>query len=84
MKGRCLLNAGRHDGASEANGKEEDQEEREVAAAVAAKLADMQRPPPWIDVTTALRFMTEDGRLVLHHVRALIIAADIATYVFIS
>lgn len=37
-------------------------------AAVAARLGAMDRPPPWIDVTTALRFMTEDSRIALHKV----------------
>ncbi len=31
-------------------------------------LSLLPRPPPWVDVTTALRFMTEDGRIILHQV----------------
>ena len=42
-----------------------------MEAAVAARLGNMERPPPWIDVTTALRFMVEDGRILLHPVRLL-------------
>ncbi|BDA50839.1 DnaJ homolog subfamily C member 11 [Coccomyxa sp. Obi] len=44
------------------------EDEAAVDAAVAAQLGSMERPPPWIDVTIALRFMTEDSRIVLHKV----------------
>jgi hypothetical protein len=46
-------------------------EDAAVEAAVASSLNSMERPPPWIDVTTALRFMVEDGRIALHPVRLL-------------
>lgn len=42
-----------------------------MEAAVAARLCAVHRPPPWIDVTIALRFMVEDGRIILHKVRLL-------------
>ena len=45
------------------------EEDAAVEAAVASRLNSMERPPPWIDVTTALRFMVEDSRIVLHPVR---------------
>lgn len=38
-------------------------------AAVASRLGSVERPPPWIDVTTALRFMVDDSRIVMHPVR---------------
>lgn len=38
-------------------------------AAVAARLGSLDRPAPWINVTTALRFMADDGHIVLHPVR---------------
>lgn len=48
------------------------EEEAAVEVAVAARLGALGRPPPWIDVTTALRFLTEDGRIVVHKVRSLL------------
>lgn len=44
------------------------QERAAVDAAVAAQAGTRERPPPWLDVTTALQFMTEDGHLVFHAV----------------
>lgn len=46
------------------------EDEAVVDAAVAARLGAMDRPPPWIDVTIALRFMAEDSRIVLHKVQS--------------
>ena len=40
------------------------QERAAVDAAVAARTGTRERPPPWLDVTSALQFMAEDGRLV--------------------
>ena len=37
-------------------------------AAVAARSGSQEQPPPWLDVTMALQFMTDDGRLVFHAV----------------
>ncbi|KAK9907695.1 hypothetical protein WJX75_008271 [Coccomyxa subellipsoidea] len=44
------------------------EEDAAVEAAVAARLGAAHRPPPWIDVTIALRFMVEDSRVILHKV----------------
>ena len=46
-----------------------DEDEAAVDAAVAARLTTTNQPP-WIDVTIALRFMAEDGRIVLHKVQS--------------
>lgn len=43
-------------------------EQADVDAAVAARSGNMERPPPWLDVTTALQFMADDGRLLFHEV----------------
>ncbi len=40
-------------------------------AALAARLGRLERPPPWVEVTTALRFMVDDGRALLHPARPL-------------
>ena len=47
------------------------QDRAAVDAAVAAQAGTQERPPPWLDVTTALQFMTEDGNLVFHAVSVL-------------
>ena len=44
------------------------EEDAAVEAAVAARLSAVHRPPPWMDVTIALRFMVEDSRVILHKV----------------
>ena len=56
-----------------ADGDEEDAaedptEQQAVDAAVAARSGSQEQPPPWLDVTIALQFMTDDGRLVFHAV----------------
>ena len=58
-----------------ADGDEEDSaedptEQQAVDAAVAARSGSQEQPPPWLEVTTALQFMTDDGRLVFHAVRS--------------
>lgn len=56
---------------AEEDSKAADPQEREaVEAAVAAQAGSRERPPPWIDVTTALQFMADDGSLVFHAVSA--------------
>ncbi|CAK0784705.1 hypothetical protein CVIRNUC_007909 [Coccomyxa viridis] len=55
------------------DGDEEDSaedpiEQQAVDAAVAARSGSQEQPPPWLEVTTALQFMTDDGRLVFHAV----------------
>ena len=64
---------GAHNCLSFADGDEEDAaedptEQQAVDAAVAARSGSQEQPPPWLDVTTALQFMTDDGRLVFHAV----------------
>ena len=57
-----------HADAEDEEGAVDPQERAAVEAAVAARTGTRERPPPWLDVTTALQFMTEDSRLVFHSV----------------
>jgi len=57
-------------GAEEDSSAADPQEREAVEAAVAAQAGTRERPPPWIDVTTALQFMADDGSLVFHAVSA--------------
>ena len=66
--GHCLLA-----GAEEDSSAADPQEREAVEAAVAAQAGTRERPPPWIDVTTALQFMADDGRLAFHAVSAYIL-----------
>lgn len=56
------------DAAEDEDGPVDPEERAAVEAAVAARTGTRERPPPWLDVTTALQFMAEDGRLVFHAV----------------
>lgn len=65
-----LLRLQLHADAEDEEGTIDPQERAAVEAAVAARTGTRERPPPWLDVTTALQFMAEDGRLVFHAVSA--------------
>ncbi|EIE26180.1 DnaJ-domain-containing protein, partial [Coccomyxa subellipsoidea C-169] len=55
-------------GVLEAIVKAEAEQRERGTTGEAATLCAVHRPPPWIDVTIALRFMVEDSRIILHKV----------------
>ena len=44
------------------------EEDPEIRAAVEAALAAQHPPPPWVDVTVAVRYLLKDSRVMFHTV----------------